>query len=479
MCRVAEAYFDTGQPEKSRQLYEQAMSTWPDYAWYEEEGIGHVLIYANSCSESGRPQKAIEVYRDIFDGQKEVWGNIEAWQAIEALQLYESLSINVGEDPNVQQIVDKYIPRFMEEGKSVEALHDIGKSFDAAGANDKAIEIYQAITDTWTSIPENTPDRSEWMEPLEIIAVLNLELGNEDRAQDVYDHLLDSFYGKEDIVLNISNIAEAYHNKQQYQKAITMCEEALNGWPESPDAILAVSGIIRANIAIKDDPNILEAHKEYDRLVEEFVDDPALDGAIVRMGAAYYKQARKRAIEGDAEGRKEFYQIAISVWERLLADFTDPRAAATAYYYSGVVYAQELGEYQKGIDYFGAALDTLPDYEFGWAAQFLIGKYYEKLADTGAIEQAEANALAKAAYEAVVEKWPDSHWMENALLELGRISLAEGQFVDATMYFEMLLERSPEKICVVGDDLSGAYEQMGDAGMSAQIQAELVEDNCQ
>ena len=53
--------------------------------------------------------------------------------------------------------------------------------------------------------------------------------------------------------------------------------------------------------------------------------------------------------------------------------------------------------------------------------KYLIGEYYEKLADTGAIEQAEANALAKAAYKAVFENYPDSYWAEQAKQRMERI----------------------------------------------------------
>jgi len=260
VCRVAEAYFDIGQPERCKQLFDEAMSTWPNYEWHEEEAIYLLLIFANSCSETGESQKALEIYRDIFDGQT------EAKHAIEAIQLYESVRIDLGDDPNAQSIVNKYIPRFMKEGKSVEALHDIGMVFAAEGDNDKATEIYQEITDTWTAIPENTPDRSAWKEPLEIITVLNIKLGNEGKAQDVYEHLLAAFSGNEDIVLNICNIAEVYHRKGQYQRVLSMCEDALTGWPDSPDAILVRGSVMRANIGL----NQATAETEVDRFIVDF-----------------------------------------------------------------------------------------------------------------------------------------------------------------------------------------------------------------
>ncbi|HIJ71118.1 MAG TPA: tetratricopeptide repeat protein [Planctomycetes bacterium] len=149
-----------------------------------------------------------------------------------------------------------------------------------------------------------------------------------------------------------------------------------------------------------------------------------------------------------------------------------------ACFISGVCYAQEFGEYEKGIDYFQAAVDSRPDYEFGGVAYSLIARYTKKLKDSGAIAEAEADARIKEAYQAVVESWPDCRWVETALLELGRMCFAEGEIVDAIMYYEMLLDRSAEKVCLVGNDLIAGYTEMGDVEMAEQVRAELTKRGC-
>ena len=234
--------------------------------------------------------------------------------------------------------------------------------------------------------------------------------------------------------------------------------------------------LIRADIALGNDPNITE---ELDALIADFADDKELSWAIGQMGGAYTRQGRYRARDGDTEGEKASHQVAISVWERLIEEeLGDSEADAGALLQSGILYAQEFGEYQKGIDYSQAAVDTVPDYELGWVAYDLIARYTKILRDSGAIAEPEANARIKDAYQAVVESWPDSRWVETALLELGRMSFAEDQLVDAIKYFEMLLERSPEKVHLVGNDLIVAYEQMGDLAMAEQIRTELTKRNC-
>jgi tetratricopeptide (TPR) repeat protein len=239
VCRVAEAYFDTGQPEKSKQLYEHTFNTWPNYAWYEQEGIGHILIFANSCSESGQPQKALDIYRDIFDGQRDVWNAIEAWQAIEAVQLYEGLRITLGEDPNVQPIVDKYIPRFLEEEKSVEALYDIASAYKSAGAVDKANAVYQAILDNWGANKDKL-----WAREFSIKA--DIALGNDPDITKELNELIVEFADNSDLPEALCVIAEEYgvkaselksqglenETKEYFQKAFAVWERVIHEFPD-------------------------------------------------------------------------------------------------------------------------------------------------------------------------------------------------------------------------------------------------------
>jgi len=69
--------------------------------------------------------------------------------------------------------------------------------------------------------------------------------------------------------------------------------------------------------------------------------------------------------------------------------------------------------------------NSRPVYAFACAAQYLVGKYYEKLRDSGAIERLEANVMIKEAYQAVVENWPGCDWADGAQLKLDRIAFEE------------------------------------------------------
>ena len=106
---------------------------------------------------------------------------------------------------------------------------------------------------------------------------------------------------------------------------------------------------------------------------------------------------------------------------------------------SAVCYSQELGDYQKGIDYYQQVVDNWPDYQFAWHAQFFVGMYYEKLRNSGRLPELEANPKIEQAYQAVVEKYPDSKSVPYSALKLGHLYFKRGQLVEASLYYELFL----------------------------------------
>jgi len=165
-----------------------------------------------------------------------------------------------------------------------------------------------------------------------------------------------------------------------------------------------------------------------------------LPEAILYVGHGYYTKARLKEKDGLDDEAKEYYRKAITVWERVITDLPPSTGTSPeAYYVSAVVYSQELGDYLKGIDYYQKVVDSWPDYTFAWHAQFFVGKYYEKLRNSGVIPESEANSKIEQAYKAVVENYPDSKSVPNAALRLARINFERGQRVEAVMYYEIFL----------------------------------------
>ena len=159
----------------------------------------------------------------------------------------------------------------------------------------------------------------------------------------------------------------------------------------------------------------------------------------------------------------------------LSADYT-PRA----YWCSAVVYSQELGECTKGIEYYQHILDNWPDYKYVWYAQFLLGRYYEKLQKTGALPKSEAEAKIDGAYEAVIEEYPDCRLVPVAALKLGRRNFKRGQSSDAAHYLGLFVQkhagRTPNHVFITAlYDLERSYEKMGDSYLAAEVYRIFVE----
>lgn len=66
-----------------------------------------------------------------------------------------------------------------------------------------------------------------------------------------------------------------------------------------------------------------------------------------------------------------------------------------------------IGEYRTAIKYYQVVLDDWPDYQHACLAQYKIGRCYQRLRDSGELGKSEAEIMIRAAYEAVVKKYPD------------------------------------------------------------------------
>jgi TolA-binding protein len=77
-----------------------------------------------------------------------------------------------------------------------------------------------------------------------------------------------------------------------------------------------------------------------------------------------------------------------------------------ACYWAGDCYF-ELGKHEDSIRHFQKIVDNYPQHEYAWHAQFTIGRCYEEMEKTGVIDKSAAQAKINAAYERLLEKYPE------------------------------------------------------------------------
>ena len=197
------------------------------------------------------------------------------------------------------------------------------------------------------------------------------------------------------------------------------------------------------------------------------VADDTPSESMFQISWSYYRQARQYKKQGRAEQAKDYFRKAIAESERVIRELPpSPAHSPQAYFMTAVCYSQELGEYQKGIEYFQQVVDNWPDYQDAWHAQYSVGKYYGILWKKGVIPESEASVKIEEAYRVLVDQYPDSVPAPHAALRLGSIHLQKEQLSGAARYYEFFLQKyqgqRPTLIIDIIYQLAQAYEKMGE-----------------
>jgi len=187
-------------------------------------------------------------------------------------------------------------------------------------------------------------------------------------------------------------------------------------YPDSNDVIVMKSRVekIRADIKLGDDPNVLA---DVNELIADFNDNPALPELVFVIGEEYYNDGFRRENEGlDAEAKDNFTK-AISVWGKIMTKLPQSVITPQACYFSAVCYGR-LRQHTKAIEYYQKVVDNWPDYKNASKGQFMVARIYEYLKRLGAIPESEANRIIKAAYERILQEYPDSRAANTARRKL-------------------------------------------------------------
>jgi len=305
-----------------------------------------------------------------------------------------------------------------------------------------------------------------------------LALGDNSSAEAAVEKLMADFSWSENIARAIHDTAWEYRKLANYSRANELDQYVIDRWPEDVQAMWAKMDMAKTDIVLG---NYTAADKTVDILIADFNDLLEMPTAIFMLGEQYYNKAIEHKKNGRDKEGDAFYQKAIVVWEKMIQKLP-PSTEYTprAYWCSAVVYSQELRQYAKGIEYYQEIIDNWPTYEYTWHAQLLVGRYYEKLRDSGGLPESEANPKIEHAYKSVIENYPDSDSAPGAALNLGRMYFKSAQWADAAHYFELFVQidngRSPNHVLINAlYDLGKTYEQMGNLDMAVEMYRVVIE----
>jgi tetratricopeptide (TPR) repeat protein len=304
--------------------------------------------------------------------------------AMEAQKRLVMLYFTQNKQTEGQTAFEKLISDHSEKEDIAEAVNQIAAHCSDLKMHEKSRQYYQYILDNW---PKDAP--AIWAKAG--VATSNISLEDQQAADIAINELLTDFNDHQYLQKAFFNIAAYSHWVGDYQKARDLCQRSLANWPKGEFAIWAQMDLAASYISLGQEQ---AAQAAINKLVTDFNDHPKLNWARFVVGQQYYLEER--------------FTEAAAMWEQIMAgtpSFTDDEFAE-AYLYMGDCY-QRLGQYQKAIESYKKLADNYPNYKYAWHALFSVGYGYQNLKQTGGISASEADAKTRAAYQTLLQQYPD------------------------------------------------------------------------
>jgi tetratricopeptide (TPR) repeat protein len=423
----AKSYYEAGEYQKARELYEYVGETWPgdaNYAiWSEalvilsyidvgkmaaaEVAIDALLIefggdehaaevvhhIAYQCLTLKRYEKARELYQYVLDNWRGDDSSVIWSQTGVAMS-----SISLGDTEAADAAAEKLVTEFSENSHIAEEVHHLAWHCRyVAGDHNRAVEYYEYVLDHW-------PDDEKyaiWSQSG--LALSYIDIGDNTGAQAAIDKLVAEFADDERLPEEVHHIAYHYREVKEYGKARVYYQYVLDNWPGSKYAIWSQSGVGSCSAGLGE-TEAAEAATE--KLLSDFSGHADLAEQVLQVGEPYYDEGLRKKGEGLELEAREDLQRALGIYETVKNSVAGYVPTAETDLWRGACYGA-LGEYQKSAEcYQKAADDELGD-DLAWYALFMVGRKYESLKESGAISETEADAKTKVAYEEVVERYPD------------------------------------------------------------------------
>jgi len=488
---VGDEYREVKKYDKAFQVYNHVVDTWPE----SEQACGSLASIAKlhievgddaNCQaaidrliadfsdnndlviavedigeeyfDSGKYEKALALYKLAVDSWPEREHTI--WAQVGIAKSY----IGMADDPNAEAAVDKMIADFSDNNDLAIAVERVGEEYFESGKYEKAKELYKYVVDTWSEAEHTIDSQTS-------LAKLYIGLGDDPNAEAAIDKLLADFSADSDLPDALDDIEELCEETGRYERAKEICRQIIKIDANSPRGIKAALDISKLDIM-----SLIEAGDDasaavgIDKLIVDFDGHPDLPEAVVRAGSGYYRRARLN--EKGEEAKKEDYRKAIAVWERVIGELPgNATHTGRAWFAVAVCYSQELREYQKGIEYYEGMVANWPDHDYACYAQYNIGKYYMLLRDAGELTEEQANPKIEAAWQAVIDNYPDCGWRNHTYYVLGGLKYREEKYAEAAECYLNFIDqcKNAERTAGALLRLGQTFEKMGDVDAAVAV----------
>jgi len=419
---VAQQYRGTRKYEKANRLYQYVINNWPDAEhalWSQADLIKSYVAEGNDVAADAAVDKLLTNFNDNPLIARAVWDTGQHYRDLkkydQANRLYKHVVENwpkaehalwaqadliksylaQDNDASADAAVEKLLTNFNDNPLIARVVWDTGQYYRELKKYEMANKLYQHIVKTWPKA-----EHAVWAQADLIKSYL--ALADDPNAEAAVNKLITDFSWSEYAARAIHDTAWEYRKLGNYGRADELDKYVIDHWPQDVQAMWAKMDMAKTDIGLG---NYTAADKTIDILIADFNECPELPTAIFMLGEEYYTKAF-RYDEGLNEQAKEHFRKAIDVSERIIKELPESSFTPQAYILLGECY-RRLGQQQEALECYQKVVSDWPDCEYAWYAYLLIGCTYEQLRDSGAVEKSLAYTQIKAAYERILQDYPD------------------------------------------------------------------------
>jgi len=365
------------------------------------ELAGSLYDIARRYERSKKYDKAKGLYQQIVQQYAESSAASRAALAIERtgiFSLIESGRTAVSE-------INGLITGFSGNPDMSEALYDIAIRYERRKKYEEARSIYQQVIQQH---PDSSHSARARVVAPKVGILSHIDSGSYTEAQAGVNSLVAEFSGHSHLPAALCDIARIYEWAGKYEEAENIYQHVALQYPETSYADEVQLNIPKNHIlSLIEAGDDSAAEAEIDKLVADFRGNEDTGWILSRFADQHTVKAKQLEGQGGlADEARQHIQKAIAIYKRAINEFPSSTATAEACYFTGDCY-RKLGDYEKSTLYYQRVIDEFGGYRMAWNAQFMIGRNYEDLKGSGALSKSEADARIRAAYQRVVERYPD------------------------------------------------------------------------
>ena len=245
-------------------------------------------------------------------------------------------SIALNDDSAAQTAIDVLL-RDYSEHKEIDKLISpivqryINKIFQGVkqGASFEDLETYDGLLRTFCEyILQNHPYSEHAIRAQRGIVFADIYKGDYAAAQAGMEILIAQYPDHKDLAQVLHWLGNDFLRMKQYTKARTCYQYIADHWPQADHGLLGDARMIRCNIRLNQDEQILTA---VDAIMTKFPGHSDLSKAVFMIGEEYYNIALEQSKEGKTQAAKENFAKALPIWQKIVDNLPDTEYAPHAH----------------------------------------------------------------------------------------------------------------------------------------------------